>query len=272
MMVANATGCSSIWGGSAPTSPYAVNGVGFGPAWNNSLFEDAAEFGFGYTMQEAGFTGTIYPVNPKSDEILGLPVTKSIDGLPEGLDLAVIVVPVAAVLASVEALAARKCRSIIVITAGFKEVGKEGLYLEQKLAEVCVAHDQGGCQIVPDKARRRRAFPSRSHLLLDRRFQKKDRHGGLERRPDKTIAPQVLLEVFPHHKVVFAHDRSRSPSAAPQDGRQQSNGGIRLEYFHIPSGQRNLHCGCATRCRSGVPQAQGRLSGRGASRGKSESF
>jgi len=92
-------------------------------------------------MQEAGFTGTIYPVNPKSDEILGLPVTKSIDGLPEGLDLAVIVVPVAAVLASVEALAARKCRSIIVITAGFKEVGKEGLYLEQKLAEVCVAHD-----------------------------------------------------------------------------------------------------------------------------------
>jgi len=50
MMVANATGCSSIWGGSAPTSPYAVNGVGFGPAWNNSLFEDAAEFGFGYTM------------------------------------------------------------------------------------------------------------------------------------------------------------------------------------------------------------------------------
>jgi len=92
-------------------------------------------------MQEAGFKGTIYPVNPKSDEILGLPVTKSIDGLPEGLDLAVIVVPVAAVLASVEALAARKCRSIIVITAGFKEVGKEGLYLEQKLAEVCVAHD-----------------------------------------------------------------------------------------------------------------------------------
>jgi len=50
MMVANATGCSSIWGGSAPTSPYAVNSEGFGPAWNNSLFEDAAEFGFGYTM------------------------------------------------------------------------------------------------------------------------------------------------------------------------------------------------------------------------------
>ena len=50
MMIANATGCTSIWGGSAPTSPYAVNAAGHGPAWNNSLFEDAAEFGFGYNM------------------------------------------------------------------------------------------------------------------------------------------------------------------------------------------------------------------------------
>ncbi|MBU1229755.1 MAG: pyruvate:ferredoxin (flavodoxin) oxidoreductase [Proteobacteria bacterium] len=50
MMIANATGCSSIWGASAPASPYCVNKDGFGPAWSNSLFEDAAEFGFGYTM------------------------------------------------------------------------------------------------------------------------------------------------------------------------------------------------------------------------------
>jgi len=50
MMIANATGCSSIWGASAPASPYCVNKDGFGPAWNNSLFEDAAEFGFGYNM------------------------------------------------------------------------------------------------------------------------------------------------------------------------------------------------------------------------------
>ncbi len=50
MMVANATGCSSIWGASAPVSPYCANAQGHGPAWNNSLFEDAAEFGFGYHM------------------------------------------------------------------------------------------------------------------------------------------------------------------------------------------------------------------------------
>ena len=47
MYVANATGCSSIWGGSAPTTPYTTNHEGKGPAWSNSLFEDNAEFGLG---------------------------------------------------------------------------------------------------------------------------------------------------------------------------------------------------------------------------------
>jgi len=50
MVVANATGCSSIWGASAPTTPYTTNKDGHGPAWGNSLFEDAAEFGFGMSM------------------------------------------------------------------------------------------------------------------------------------------------------------------------------------------------------------------------------
>jgi len=50
MIIANATGCSSIWGGSAPSVPYSVNKDGHGPAWGNSLFEDAAEFGFGIAV------------------------------------------------------------------------------------------------------------------------------------------------------------------------------------------------------------------------------
>ncbi|MDR2076568.1 MAG: pyruvate:ferredoxin (flavodoxin) oxidoreductase [Desulfovibrio sp.] len=50
MIIANATGCSSIWGASAPTVPYAVNKNGCGPAWGNSLFEDAAEYGYGIDM------------------------------------------------------------------------------------------------------------------------------------------------------------------------------------------------------------------------------
>ena len=50
MIIANATGCSSIYGGSAPTCPYTVNDEGHGPAWANSLFEDNAEFGFGMNL------------------------------------------------------------------------------------------------------------------------------------------------------------------------------------------------------------------------------
>ena len=50
MIIANATGCSSIWGGSAPTCPYTTNSKGHGPAWANSLFEDNAEFGFGIAL------------------------------------------------------------------------------------------------------------------------------------------------------------------------------------------------------------------------------
>ena len=50
MFIANATGCSSIWGGSAPSMPYTVNKEGNGPAWANSLFEDNAEYGLGMAI------------------------------------------------------------------------------------------------------------------------------------------------------------------------------------------------------------------------------
>ena len=50
MMISNATGCTSIWGASAPTSPYRTDEAGHGPVWNNSLFEDAAEFGYGFQL------------------------------------------------------------------------------------------------------------------------------------------------------------------------------------------------------------------------------
>ncbi len=50
MIIANATGCSSIWGASAPSTPYTVNSQGYGPAWANSLFEDNAEYGLGMVV------------------------------------------------------------------------------------------------------------------------------------------------------------------------------------------------------------------------------
>ena len=52
MYIANATGCSSIWGNSSPSTPYTVNAKGQGPAWSNSLFEDAAEFGYGMLLAQ----------------------------------------------------------------------------------------------------------------------------------------------------------------------------------------------------------------------------
>jgi len=53
MYIANATGCSSIWGGSAPSTPYTVNKEGRGPAWANSLFEDNAEYGYGMYLAQS---------------------------------------------------------------------------------------------------------------------------------------------------------------------------------------------------------------------------
>ena len=50
MLIGNATGCSSIYGGNLPCTPYTVNNDGNGPTWSNSLFEDCAEFGLGFRL------------------------------------------------------------------------------------------------------------------------------------------------------------------------------------------------------------------------------
>ena len=57
MYIANATGCSSIWGNSSPSTPYTVNAKGQGPAWDNSLFEDNAEFGYGMLLAQNAIRG-----------------------------------------------------------------------------------------------------------------------------------------------------------------------------------------------------------------------
>ena len=56
LMIANATGCSSIYGGNLPTTPWTTNADGRGPAWSNSLFEDNAEFGLGFRLAADGHT------------------------------------------------------------------------------------------------------------------------------------------------------------------------------------------------------------------------
>ncbi len=65
MFIANATGCSSIWGGSAPATPYTVNKDGHGPAWENSLFEDNAEFGLGMALAQNAVRGRLAELTEK---------------------------------------------------------------------------------------------------------------------------------------------------------------------------------------------------------------
>ena len=65
MYIANATGCPSIWGGSAPATPYTVNKAGHGPAWENSLFEDNAEFGLGMALAQNAVRGRLAELTEK---------------------------------------------------------------------------------------------------------------------------------------------------------------------------------------------------------------
>ena len=78
MIVANATGCSSIYGGNLPTTPWTVNAAGRGPAWNNSLFEDNAEFGLGMRLALDAQTDQARQLLAKLAPALG---TEVVDGL-----------------------------------------------------------------------------------------------------------------------------------------------------------------------------------------------
>jgi len=85
-------------------------------------------------MVEAGFSGEILPVNPKGETILGIPSVRSAADLPEGLDLAVVIIPARHVPGTILDLGARKVRAAIVITGGFAESGEEGALLQEEMA------------------------------------------------------------------------------------------------------------------------------------------
>ncbi len=87
-------------------------------------------------MLDSGFSGDIYPVNPKTDSILDLKVTPAISALPDNLDLAVIAIPRDLVLEALKELAGKGTRAAVIITAGFKEVGGRGYHLEQEMVEI----------------------------------------------------------------------------------------------------------------------------------------
>jgi len=79
MFIANATGCSSIWGCSAPSTPYTVNKEGKGPAWGNSLFEDNAEFGLGMAISVNARRNELRSAAQRLADVVGAPAKEWLD-------------------------------------------------------------------------------------------------------------------------------------------------------------------------------------------------
>lgn len=83
-----------------------------------------------------GFQGPVYPVNPKAEVVLSVPAFRSVKAIPGPVDLAVLVVPPDAVLQVAEECGKKGVKGLVVITAGFREVGGEGIAREEKLAAI----------------------------------------------------------------------------------------------------------------------------------------
>ncbi|MGD9395804.1 MAG: acetate--CoA ligase family protein [Candidatus Thorarchaeota archaeon] len=90
---------------------------------------------------DSGFDGRIYPVNPRNGEILGLKAYRSISEIPSDVDVAIIVIPVKYVLATVEQCGQKGVNALVIITAGFKEIGHEGQEAEKKLVELAEKYE-----------------------------------------------------------------------------------------------------------------------------------
>src|SRR6185436_16924018 len=88
----------------------------------------------------AGFAGQVYPINLNAVQLEGLPCYASIGDAPHGVDLAVIAVPAAAVVAVVEQCAAAGVKALVVITAGFAEIGDDGRARQQQLTDTVRGH------------------------------------------------------------------------------------------------------------------------------------
>lgn len=87
------------------------------------------------TIKVYGYTGKVFPVNPKADEILGYKCFHTIEEINEPIDLAIVVVPKQFAESTIDSLLNKNVKSIILITAGFKEIGKEGEQLEKNIID-----------------------------------------------------------------------------------------------------------------------------------------
>lgn len=92
------------------------------------------------SLRHLGFGGDLFPVNPKYEEVWGLPCRASAAELPLGVDLAVIVVPAGVAVRMVDECAAAGVRSAMVVSSGFAEAGPEGVHLQERLREAALRH------------------------------------------------------------------------------------------------------------------------------------
>jgi len=88
-------------------------------------------------LKDSGFQGAIYPINPKEEEILGYRCYRSVKDVGQPIDVAVVSVPAALVAGAAKECGEAGVKFLIVITAGFKEIGKEGAEREQELVRIC---------------------------------------------------------------------------------------------------------------------------------------
>ncbi|MGD9001068.1 MAG: acetate--CoA ligase family protein [Anaerolineae bacterium] len=104
---------------------------------------DSEKLGFAVlnNLIEGGFQGHLYPINPKADEILGLQVYASVMEVPDPIDLAIIVIPYAIVPGVLKECGEKGISSVVVISAGFREAGREGLERERELIDIAQEYD-----------------------------------------------------------------------------------------------------------------------------------
>jgi acetyltransferase len=104
---------------------------------------DPEKLGFAVlnNLIEGGYEGRLYPINPKADEILGLEAYGSVLDVPHSIDLAVIVIPYPIVPSVLKECGEKNISSVVVISAGFREAGREGLERERELIEIAEEYD-----------------------------------------------------------------------------------------------------------------------------------
>jgi len=96
-------------------------------------------------LQNSGYQGKLFPVNPQYQELFGVKCYPSIKAIPEEVDLAIIAVPATIALATLQECAEKKVKAVIIITSGFAELNKEGAIIQKKMAELANQHGMRIC-------------------------------------------------------------------------------------------------------------------------------